>query len=303
MRHGYPQSSTSNIIKSKAYILFLSLSPGTMKNSILKIFFFILLVTLTGYSHGQVPDSLYIDLDNITTYKQIRDKAEGAYLPPHTTLERSYADFKFRRVSFLKVDVPAKFVNHKLVLRFYAVNHSEVPDSVWFFPGFFYSAIQLYRLSGNKLISLRDIKPQFQDSIGYRLLTLAPHDSSTFLAELSFVKTYTNGIRPRLIQKTHLSTFIFDFSTNHLYQNITTYIFCGLLLMMILFSIANYLLGGSSEFLYYTGYALFLGGMLFTKTYYDYRINNGVFFMEAYLDFVMQCTGIGFYMVFMQKFL
>ena len=73
--------------------------------------------------------------------------------------------------------------------------------------------------------------------------------------------------------------------------------------MMILFSIANYLLGGSSEFLYYTGYALFLGGMLFTKTYYDYRINNDVFFMEAYLDFVMQCTGIGFYMVFMQKFL
>jgi signal transduction histidine kinase len=73
--------------------------------------------------------------------------------------------------------------------------------------------------------------------------------------------------------------------------------------MMILFSIANYLLGGSNEFLYYTGYALFLGGMLFTKTYYDLRINNEVFFMEAYLDFIMQCAGIAFYMVFMQKFL
>jgi signal transduction histidine kinase len=258
---------------------------------------------LIGYCYGQVPDSLYIDLGKITAYQSIRDKAEGTYLPPHTVLQKSYPDLTFKGGPFLRNNIPSKFVNHKLLLRFYVKNDLDAPDSVWFFPGFFYSAIQLYRISGNKLIRVPVIKPPFTDSIGYRLLTLASHDSSAFLAELSFVKTYTNSIRPRLIKKTHLSSFIFDSSSNHLYLNIVTYIFCGLLLMMILFSIANYALGGSTEFLYYTGYAVFLGVMLFTKTYYDYRINNEVFFMEAYLDFVMQCTGIGFYMVFMQKFL
>jgi len=266
--------------------------------------FFFILFFLPSYLHCQpaVPDSMYIDLEKIETYQSIRSKTEGAYLPSHSPLERSYAGLEFKSGSFLR-DIPAKYINHKLILRFYAVNRSEAVDSVWFFPSFFYCSMQLYRVSGNKLFAIPNVEPSFDDSMGYRLLTLGPHDSSAFLAELGFVKTYTNSIRPRLIHKTLLSTFIFDISSNHLYVNIVTYIFCGLLLMMVLFSIANYLLGGSTEFLYYTGYALFLGGMLFTKTYYDLRINQEVFFMEAYLDFIMQCTGIAFYMVFMQKFL
>jgi signal transduction histidine kinase len=278
--------------KKHSYILF---SKKTL---------FIVIFFLPAYLYSQpaVPDSIYIDLDKIETYQSIRGKTEGAYLPFNSALENSYAALTFKDGSSLR-NIPAKYINHKLILRFYAVNHSNAIDSVWFFPSFFYSSIQLYRANGNNLMSIPNVEPPFVDSMGYRLLTLGPHDSSAFLAELGFVKTYTNSVRPRLIHKTHLYTFIFDISSNHLYVNIVTYIFCGLLLMMILFSIANYLLGGSAEFLYYTGYALFLGGMLFTKTYYDLRISREVFFMEAYLDFIMQCTGIAFYMVFMQRFL
>jgi signal transduction histidine kinase len=278
--------------KKHIYILF------SKKNLFIVLFFF----PACLYCQPSVPDSTYIDLDKIETYQSIRNKTEGAYLPFSSSLENSYAGLTFKGGSFLR-DIPAKYINHKLILRFYAVNHSDAVDSVWFFPSFFYSFIQLYKVTGNNLTSIPNVEPPFDDSMGYRLLTLGPHDSSAFLAELGFLKTYTNSIRPRLIHKTHLYTFIFDISSNHLYVNIVTYIFCGLLLMMILFSTANYLLGGSAEFLYYTGYALFLGGMLFTKTYYDLRINDEVFFMEAYLDFIMQCTGIAFYMVFMQKFL
>ena len=278
--------------KKHVYILF------SKNNLFIAIFF----LPVYLYCQPVVPDSTYIDLDKIVTYQSIRNKTEGAYLPSDSALENSYAGLTFKTGSFLR-DIPAKYINHKLILRFYAVNHSDAVDSVWFFPSFFYSSIQLYQVTGNNLASIPNVEPPFDDSIGYRLLTLGPHDSSAFLAELGFVKTYTNSVRPRLIHKTHLYTFIFDISSNHLYVNIVTYIFCGLLLMMILFSIANYLLGGSAEFLYYTGYALFLGAMLFTKTYYDLRINHEVFFMEAYLDFIMQCTGIAFYMVFMQRFL
>ena len=82
-----------------------------------------------------------------------------------------------------------------------------------------------------------------------------------------------------------------------------TFLFSGLLLMMILFSIANYLQGGNKEFLYYAGYAFFVGGMLFTKALYDLRPNATGYFLEGYLDYVMQGIGIIFYMYFMQKFL
>ncbi len=250
-----------------------------------------------------IPDSAFIDLSKITTYEVIRDKTEVVFLSPDSVLNKYYPVLKFQKGSLFRKDIPAKFVNHKTILRFYLLNPSNNIDSAWFFPGFFYSDIELYRLSQNKLIKIPSIEPDIPGKISYRLLTLPPHDSTTFLAELTLVKTYNNNIKPRIIHKSHLSTFIFDLTAAHLYLNIITYIFCGLLLMMILFSIANYLQGSNKEFLYYTGYAFFLGLMLFTKTYYDLQTNKSVFFMEAYVDFIMQCVGIIFYIIFMQKFL
>ena len=250
-----------------------------------------------------VPDSSIIRLSEVVTYKMIRDKTDVAFLPVKSSLDSTYANLKFQNGSLYKKDVPAKFVDKKLVLRFYLSNSTELPDSVWFFPGFYYSSIQLYRQSGSTLTKLPVIEPDFPDSIGYRLITLAPHDSTIFLAELHLVKTYTNYIKPRIIQKPYLPAFLFELTSTNFYVNMVTYIFCGLLLMMILFSAANYIMGGNEEFLLYAGYAMFLGGMLFTKTYYDFKISHDVFFMEAYLDFVMQSIGIIFYMAFMQKFL
>jgi signal transduction histidine kinase len=73
--------------------------------------------------------------------------------------------------------------------------------------------------------------------------------------------------------------------------------------MMILFSMANFLQGANREFFYYSGYAFFVGGMLFAKALFDFRANNTSFFIESYLDFIMQCLGHMFYLIFMQRFL
>ena len=265
------------------------------------LFSFVILFQ-NGYSQVSV-DTLSIDLSKSTPYQLIRDKSEIAFLPADVPLENSYSSIKFQNGSHFKKDVAAKYVTQKLIIRFRLVNRSTQADSVWFFPGFFYSQINLYKVTGAGLARLPAIEPVSPDSIGYRLLPLPAGDSATIVSELKFVKTYNNNIKPRLIDNSHLGTFMFDLAAPRLYLNILTYIFCGLLTMMILFSLANYLQGGNNEFLYYTGYAFFLGLMLYTKTYNDLRINRNIFFMEAYLDFVMQCIGIGFYMLFMQKFL
>jgi len=271
---------------------------------LLRSFFIIFLIGSERAAVCQpVADSAYVDLDKITTFQPFRSKTEMAFIPASASLVSSYPNLQFQNTLLLKREIPSKLVNRKLILRFYVRNNSNEFDSVWFFPGFYFSPIRLYKVSGRQLTLMQNVEPDIEDSMGYRLLALPPHDSATVLAEMSILKTYTNYIRPRLIQKSHLSTFFLDLSSAHLYVNIITYIFCGLLLMMILFSVANYLLGRNREFLYYAGYAIFLGSMLFTKTYYDYRVSNNAFFLEAYLDFIMQCTGIGFYMIFMQKFL
>ncbi|MBS1656445.1 MAG: hypothetical protein JSU05_16440, partial [Bacteroidetes bacterium] len=56
-------------------------------------------------------------------------------------------------------------------------------------------------------------------------------------------------------------------------------------------------------FLYYSGYAFFIGGMLFTKSFYTLEASYISYFLEAYLDFIMQCISLIFYMIFMQRFL
>jgi signal transduction histidine kinase len=269
-----------------------------------KILFLVCFLFCSRYGFSQLfADSTRIDIAKAIPYLAIRDKSEVAFLSADSSLESSYPTINFRKGSFYIKDIAARLVNQKLVLRFSVENSDDNPDSEWFFPGLYYSSIQLYKLSHGALTKLPNIEPEFADSMGYRLFSLGAHDSATLLAEMTFEKTYINTIRPRVIQKSHLSTFIFDVAATRFYGNIITYLFCGLFLMMILFSVANYMLGGNPEFLYYAGYAFFLGGMLFTKTYYDLKISNNVFFMEAYFDFIMQCTGIGFYMIFMQKFL
>ncbi|MGB3007111.1 MAG: histidine kinase, partial [Chitinophagaceae bacterium] len=46
-----------------------------------------------------------------------------------------------------------------------------------------------------------------------------------------------------------------------------------------------------------------LGGMLFTKARYDFETSRISYFLESYLDYIMQGLGIIFYMIFMQRFL
>jgi len=191
-----------------------------------KVYFFFSFMFFCCYSFCQsIPDSVYVDLSKITTYEPIRNKTEVAFLSPDSALDKSYGTLQFQSGSLFRKDMPAKFVNRKLILRFHIANSTGVTDSTWFFPGFFYYDIHLYRVSGNSLTKIPNIEPNFPDSMGYRLLDLPPGDSATFLAELRPVKTYINNIRPRIIRKSHLSTFIFDLSSAHLYLNIITYIF------------------------------------------------------------------------------
>ncbi|MFZ1534415.1 MAG: 7TM diverse intracellular signaling domain-containing protein, partial [Chitinophagaceae bacterium] len=101
----------------------------------------------------------------------------------------------------------------------------------------------------------------------------------------------------------YTTAFIAELRSTLNESDLMTYIFCGLLLMMILFSLANFIQGANPEFLFYSGYAFFLGTMLLTKTMFGFRSSHISFFFEAFMDFIMQGLGIMFYMLFMQRFL
>jgi signal transduction histidine kinase len=106
-----------------------------------------------------------------------------------------------------------------------------------------------------------------------------------------------------LINDKYLPYYIVEFHASNPQSDIITYLFCGLLLMLIVFSLANFFQDANKDFLFYSGYAFFQGIMLFGKAMYSFHTTWISFFQEEYLDFIMQNVGLMFYMAFMQKFL
>jgi signal transduction histidine kinase len=253
------------------------------------------------YSLGQHPDTIITiskDIDVIT----IKNFAAG-YLPVNFNIERDY-DQNILSKKPLKIPaVGGSNASKKIVSRFSLINNADNTDSIYFFPGFFFRNVLLYQIDDNKATPLPVIAPQTKDSISFRLIRLLPHDTLTVLAECFPLRTYTNGFRPRLISPRSLQAFLVQVQLSKKDVTLFTYIFCGLLLMMILFSLANFFQGRNKEFLYYAAYAFFLGFMLFTKQYYYSQSNEINFFYESYLDFILQTLGIWFFLLFMVRFL
>jgi len=245
-----------------------------------------------------------VDLSKIYLSKTLEKNIEYGYIEPNESLQAKYASIPFKSDETIhKKYVDDENVTRKIILRFKASNTADTAVSVWFYPGYYYWDISLFRETGKGLEPLSSITPGQTNEISYRYLTLQPHDSAVFVAELIPVRTYLNTIRPKLVSLAYLKSFINDtYSTNNEAKTFT-YLFCGLLLMMILFSLANFIQGGNLEFLYYSGYAMFVGVMLLVKAVYSYHSSRMSFFQEGYLDYVMLCIGHLFYMLFIQRYL
>ncbi|MEI9808622.1 MAG: 7TM diverse intracellular signaling domain-containing protein [Bacteroidota bacterium] len=245
-----------------------------------------------------------VDISKIRLVKSISKYVEVAYSDEKAGLPAFYSSsLRFSPGIIHTKTIPPDFVTKKVLMRFSVCNGADTAQGAYFFPGFYYEHISLYRLRNNKLEEIPRKLPDTPDSIGYRFIYLSAHDTAVIIAELGLLKTYVNTMRPRLINPEYQSVFVTDLHSAHNESELMTYVFCGLLLMMILFSIANFLQGANPEFLYYSGYAFFLGVMLLTKAMLTYHSTTLSYFLESYLDFILQGLGIMFYMVFMQKYL
>ncbi len=243
------------------------------------------------------------DIYKISLSEGLENKIDYSYLDFNGTLTEEYQSLQFSKAAIPKRNVPDKYVTKKGILRFRICNSSDSARSVWFFPGLYYWDSQLYEESDDGLKKITPVKPNDLKEISYRLITLPPGDSATILAELHFVRTHLNFVRPTLIHPRYLTSYVTNLDATNTGSKVVTYLFCGLMMMMILFSLASYSEGGKTEFLYYSGYAFFLGTMLFIKAIHSYHTSWFAFFQETYLDLVMQNTGIVMYMIFMQKYL
>lgn len=200
--------------------------------------------------------------------------------------------------------IPPAVINKKTVLRFTLVNTGNQAQSVYFCPGFLIDYIQLYRLGGDsKVIPLADSLPNDADSLGYRKITLAARDTGVYFAVCSFIKASSNSLTPTLTTDSLIKEGILLQHHNKTSIDITTNLFAGIMLMMIFYAISEYLQSGKIEFLYYIGYSLCIGVMLFLKAILHQSTTSFNFFFESFLDNLIFSAGYVCYIAFHRRFL
>ncbi|HEX6192574.1 MAG TPA: 7TM diverse intracellular signaling domain-containing protein [Chitinophagaceae bacterium] len=254
--------------------------------------------------HGQANTTdTVLDVSKIQFATQISRMSSSVFLAPNDSLAARLPGLQFKKGMVYTGSIPAKDVTNKAVIRFRLSNSADTAIKIWFFPGFFYFDIRLFQQTEAGIHRMQSIVPNVKDNYGYRQIIVQPKDTSVYYAEIYPVRTYINGMRPRLIHANRIDPFIKGIQETHRDFNMVTYVISGLLLMLIMYALVIFIQGGNNEFLNYAGYAFFVGGMLFTKAFYDLRPNYTGYFFEGYLDYIMMGLGIICYMAFMRGFL
>ncbi len=184
-------------------------------------------------------------------------------------------------------------------------NSADTLISVYLYPGVFASTIDVFEyddsLKAAKPIPL--ILPDITDSIGFRGIRLAPGHTTLYYVHLKFVHTSVNVMDLRIIRDYYLLSFSrtlkLPLNNNTMYN----YIITGILLMMVFYSMAVFILNGSIEFMYYSCFAFLTALLFFLKSFYMKSTVLFNYYFESYLDFVIQSLGIFFYFIFLRKFL
>ena len=214
--------------------------------------------------------------------------------------------------------LPPKLINGLTILRFTLTNSADTAVSAFFCPGFLVNDIRLFRYSSNlphgagaprfyrndsSIASVPRILPDDPDSLGYRKITLGPHDTTTFFAVLSFIKASSNSINTSITRENLIHQAILINHKDKTVIDIITNLFAGIMLMMIFYATSEYLQTGKPEFLYYIGYSVCISLLLFLKSTLTQVATSFNFFFESFLDNIIFSVGYICYIIFHRKFL
>lgn len=268
----------------------------------------IMAIFLPVIVQGQGQDSL-IDISRIKFSMPLKGKAEW-----ERTVQDSVSDRSIPKLAFLQ-QLPASHsgklllqaVEKDIFLKFALVNSADTPGKICFYPGHFASTFRLFTASPNNIAAtfheLGDTARSAAGFSNYFTIAMQPHQNLVCFARLHFARTDINIFMPNLVEPNSVRNFDVVMGHSNAGLDMVTYILSGLLLMMILYSLAVYLQNRGSEFLYYAGYALSTATLLFLISFLGYRPSAFNIFYSEYLDLIILCTGVICYLTFMRRFL
>ena len=201
--------------------------------------------------------------------------------------------------------IPSSFVGTPVYLQFTLQNDLDTTTTVYFLPGMYFEDIDLFRYDPKS----RQLEPVpeypgkgIYDPNVVSKLTLDPGETVTYVTKLEFIKTTINSITPTLSLEQFLPILLTELQNERKINTVISFLVCGIMLMMIFYSLAEFYINRNRVFLYYSAYATLLGIMFFFKAYLFKTPTVSNYFFESYFDFILQAAGTLFYFMFLRKF-
>ena len=267
----------------------------------------VLVISCSPEATPKVMEESPIDVANLRFSRNIFKDLQYEVIP-----KDSFPDNAFERLSISKSipptwqshRVPSRVIEKDVLLKFTLLNSGDSVQYLYFYPGAYYEHIQLFKLGsdrGSAILVPADSTPtKYRD--GFRLLQVAPGEQTAYVARLDFVRTTATLFYPSILQKDYVDSFLSDKIQSRAKTNTITYVVAGIMLMMIIYSIAVYRQNKIREFIYYIGYAGSLALLLFLKSFLLYDFTQFNYFFESFWDFPLQCCGIACYFLFIRQF-
>lgn len=219
---------------------------------------------------------------------------------------------KIYGLSFVKAALPGGLVQGNknagmLYIIFELLNPSDSAEFLCFYPGFYFKSIHLFYeedgMNNKMLKALPDSIPPAPAGNAYRVVHLPSKARVKLYAALQPIRININKLSPTLIHASFLSTHFALLHQQNRLLNIVTYMLVGILCMMMLYALANYVVFRKGEYLYYSLYVLLTGFLLFAKSYLNRSGGDFTYFFEEYLDFIIMIAAALCYVAFVRYFL
>ncbi|MBK6938462.1 MAG: hypothetical protein IPH18_17630 [Chitinophagaceae bacterium] len=121
----------------------------------LLIYFLILICNfaLPEQLHAQKPvTDTYTDVSSIKLVRPLSKLVSTCFVPEEKDPIRDYKSLKFEDDIIYHGPVPGNILQKTLLLRFNITNSRDTAIKILYFPGYFYTDIELYRVNGDTLI-------------------------------------------------------------------------------------------------------------------------------------------------------
>lgn len=264
----------------------------------------LLLLLLTMCVTAQ-QDSTVIDVSRIRFHEPIGSQCWFISTPKGMVQDTQLPTLHYERGKVSQQSL-GKLIEQDNFLKFTLVNNSDSIKKLFFVPGIYTKNIRLYKAPASKPDSFYLLPDSVTKTSLFelaRIIRLQPHEQSVFYCRFNFVRTNVNIFVPRLIEHDYLRQWLQTFREKDRLLDIFTYVVTGILLLMIFYSLAVYVQNRNNEFVYYALYAFCTTVLLFLKSFNVSEAGEFKYFYEEYLDFMIMCGSVFFYLFFVRLFI